>query len=585
MKKNVLALSITAALIGLTGGAHAMTGDLGGATGSTSTLVFNEDGIGQMLLVPYFTAQGNNKTLINITNTDTVNGKAVKVRFRGAANSDDIYDFQVFLSPGDVFAGEVSKGAANKAVMTTKDASCTKPVIKSVDDAVDNLTNRTFVTSRLDQTMASDMLASGTREGYVEIFNMADIPPKAAATTGSVADGVGGTYTTAGIGASANPLYTAIKHVVKVAPCSGTAWTYLDENNLQWNTSGAVDNARTNGLLPPSTGLMANWTIIDVVNGAAWAGEAAAIQVMAGDALQYGNVVYWPQTAVGVGAADVNKYTSDPLLRSTDGTADGVVIAAYYDMPDLSTPYATSYPTTVAGSYAQGQALTASIAASSVTNEFLSDSSIGASNDWVFSMPTRRYSVSLDYSTTLGDRVYSTDGTALSTEATGGALPIVRTNATETGVGPASEYFNHSNTLVRTSALTFGNGRQICVTKAAMRAFPYDREETMPATSGPAVVISPSTPATIATPTFCGEAAVLSMNNGAPSSTTTTGALKASVAVNDVDTSSVGQAHGWLRINTPGAETTGLPMLGSSYVRASLGAQGFGATWAHRLGR
>ena len=34
-------------------------------------------------------------TLLNLINTDTVRGKAVKVRFRGAANSDDVYDFQV----------------------------------------------------------------------------------------------------------------------------------------------------------------------------------------------------------------------------------------------------------------------------------------------------------------------------------------------------------------------------------------------------------------------------------------------------------------------------------------------------------
>jgi hypothetical protein len=78
----------------------------------------NKDGVGHMLMVPYFTAQAENSTLINITNTDTVNGKAVKVRFRGAANSDDVFDFQVFLSPGDVYAFSVSKDSAGNAKFT-----------------------------------------------------------------------------------------------------------------------------------------------------------------------------------------------------------------------------------------------------------------------------------------------------------------------------------------------------------------------------------------------------------------------------------------------------------------------------------
>ncbi|MBK6745034.1 hypothetical protein [Ottowia sp.] len=39
-------------------------------------------GTGHMLIGPYFTTQGNMGSLFNITNTDTVNGKVVKVRFR-----------------------------------------------------------------------------------------------------------------------------------------------------------------------------------------------------------------------------------------------------------------------------------------------------------------------------------------------------------------------------------------------------------------------------------------------------------------------------------------------------------------------
>ncbi|MFO1212060.1 MAG: hypothetical protein U1E74_05750 [Paenacidovorax caeni] len=42
---------------------------------------------GHILTVPYF-AQGTNKTLLNIVNTDTVNGKAVKLRYRAPPTPD-----------------------------------------------------------------------------------------------------------------------------------------------------------------------------------------------------------------------------------------------------------------------------------------------------------------------------------------------------------------------------------------------------------------------------------------------------------------------------------------------------------------
>ena len=72
----------------------------------------------------------------------------------------------------------------------------------------------------MDPTLTGDNLANGTREGYIEIFNMADIPPLKAAAA-PVADLVGATTagTDATVGSTANPLYTAIKHVGGVAPC------------------------------------------------------------------------------------------------------------------------------------------------------------------------------------------------------------------------------------------------------------------------------------------------------------------------------------------------------------------------------
>ena len=566
MKKSVLTLSIAAAVagLGLVGGAQAMT-TVGGAT--ATALELNQDGIGQMLLVPYYSAQAENATLINLVNTDTVNGKAVKVRFRGAANSDDVFDFQVFLSPGDVYAFNISRNSAGLAFLTTTDNSCTKPA-KAV------LTATPFVISRLDSALDAGGKVNGTREGYVEIFNMGDIP-KASGFVGPVT-GVG---SSAGVVTSAtnadNALYTAIKHVNKVAPCSGTAWTALDNTNLAYTTDGTAGGSRLAGLLPPTTGLLANTIIINVVGAAAWSASATAIQATNGAGVAAaGNVVYWPQTGVGVNTAlaptAIDAFTADPLLRSANVwrfntatnayVADALpgVIAAYYDLPDMSTPYFTG-----ANALGQATSLTAAIAASSATSEFLTDPTINAKTDWTFSMPTRRYNVSLDYAAIgAGD-----DGRRFTDLFATEVPPAAATFATA--------YFNAGNTLV--------TSRQICVKGITTQV--WDREETLLAdTTG--VVVSPSTPADPLS--FCGEASVLSINNGGISAAGS-GALKAQVSVKDLDVTYV---DGWMKISTPSATAipggvAGLPVLGSAYNRANsgAGAQTFGASHAHRFAR
>jgi hypothetical protein len=135
-----------------------------------TSLVLSAGGVGTALITPYFTAQGGNATVISLVNVDPTNGKAVKVRFRGGSNSDDILDFQVYMSPNDVWNGMVSKNASTGvAEFTTTDKSCTLPALTSG-------VAQPFVTARLPSYSTATELANGTSEGYVEIFNMADIP-------------------------------------------------------------------------------------------------------------------------------------------------------------------------------------------------------------------------------------------------------------------------------------------------------------------------------------------------------------------------------------------------------------------------
>jgi len=558
MRKNLIAMSVATLVagLGLAGGAAAnVLADNGAATTTPTTATaetVQNGGIGHQLIVPYYNVQGGNATLFNIVNTDTVNGKAVKVRFRGASNSDDVFDFQLYLSPGDVWASTLTKGADGTALLTTSDKSCTLPAV---------VTNTPFVTARLPAFLTAAQKSQQTREGYIEIFNMADIPPLQPSATG--ADGPG-----------ANALFTAIKHVGGTPPCTSTTMATLQTD------PATIAAAYALGFRSPSTGLFANFTIINVPKSGAATGEATSIAAtVAGGANGRGNIVFFPQ--VSGNAATPDNFTADPALRTIAGGPTGVttgtaantayaggtlplVTASQFDLPDLSTPYILGLAGAT-GPLAQAEALTRSLAVMNVINEYITDPSIAASTDWVFSLPTRRYSVALDYRPATAAAV---------TSAQRAFSKFVN-----------RDYFDASNSPVQLSIAT--GMPQICVTTPGSTF--WNREEGTQA--GSSFVISPNPPA----PQFslCGEANVLTFN--APTGSSVTGA---EISIANTPTPA-GFTDGWAQINTPGLTTgaapnvggNGLPILGKAYVRASNTAVGaglnanFGGSWEHRYQR
>jgi hypothetical protein len=506
MKKSTLALSVIAALGGMGFASSALA--IGALSGATATsLVVNPDGIGHQLVIPYFTVQGDNATLINITNTDLVNGKLVKVRFRGAANSDDLFDFQVLMSPGDVWTASLSQDATSKvARLKTVDKTCVLPAF--VSDPAGN----TFVTSRVDPTPVKGDKANETREGYIEILNMADIPPSAGATD----------------------LFPAIKHVKGVAPCTAAVL------EAQLGTDVATAAAAVGrGLTPPSGGLTSDWIILNQANTAAWSGSATALEARIGAARALGNVAFWPQKfgTPLLGAAA----TADPLLVVGAVAGSGNQDMQQYDLPDLSTPYIVGDTTPVV----RAEATAASLAVSSVTNQYVTTTDINSVTDLLFSQPTRRYAVALNYVTNTAVR-----STALT-------------------------HYSAANTAI--------TNRQICLTTLTSPTslnLLFDREETTPGTTGTTFVISPNDPVTPTAFRLCGETAVFSINAGA-----TTSALSATVNRGDISFADASFKNGWLRIATPGAAAPGLPILGGSFIRASNGSVNYGFLWNHKTTR
>ena len=93
--------------------ALAATGVLG-AAGVAQAVNVSADGLGNVLIYPYYTVNkdvnGNSfNTLMSVVNT-TASTKAVKVRFREGRNSVEVLDFNVFLSPFDVWTAAITPG-------------------------------------------------------------------------------------------------------------------------------------------------------------------------------------------------------------------------------------------------------------------------------------------------------------------------------------------------------------------------------------------------------------------------------------------------------------------------------------------
>ena len=87
-----------------------------------------DNGLGEVGLAPYYTVRSGYDTNISVVNTSDRYVVAFKIRFREGANSRDARDFNVFLSPNDVWTATVTMGPDGVTpIIQTRDTSCTAP--------------------------------------------------------------------------------------------------------------------------------------------------------------------------------------------------------------------------------------------------------------------------------------------------------------------------------------------------------------------------------------------------------------------------------------------------------------------------
>ena len=336
MKRNSLTTAVIAGIAGVAGIAN-----MAGAVN------LNPDGLGQVLIYPYYTVRGGNGTLLSVVNTHD-EGKAVKVRFLEGYNSREVLDFNLYLSPFDVWVAQVYDNGTGGAV-ATNDNSCTVPTFtQSLGGSVKAQPFNNFGYTQgpaytFQSFQGADSGPSGldrTREGYVEMIEMGVVT-----------------------NATTHNSLIAISHVNGVPP--GCAKVNAAWNGGYWTaSSGSID------LTTPTGGLFGSGSVINVAEGTIAAYDADAVDGF------FATVHH------------TNPGTIFPNLANADFSAiapGGPVTSYVFNNGVLIT---SNYLTTHAI-----DAVSSVFTADNVYNEYLTDPSVGASSEWVVTFPTKRFYV------------------------------------------------------------------------------------------------------------------------------------------------------------------------------------------------
>lgn len=311
---------------------------VGGAAAAQAVEV-NHEGIGGALLYPLYSVQGDNTTVLSVTNTSD-DYKAVKIRFVEGQNSAEVLDFHLYMSPQDVWSGSLVPTATG-AKLVTNDTSCIAGVTKKDGTQIDGKLNFSHAQIKRDEEgkldvdgnpivpSTAEQLSNRVKVGHFEVIEMA-------------------TVTDAG-------LQTAIKHVEGV-PGDCTAITSWWTDDLNMGTGTDRENRGVAELAAPTGGLYGNAAIINVKQG--WAASYDAVALV--DDLATGTNFY----------TDIQHPRPGSIYPHLASVLNGTDIE-----PDDT----------------RLDAVTEALALSSVYNDYYVDAALGATTDLVVTFPTKRF--------------------------------------------------------------------------------------------------------------------------------------------------------------------------------------------------
>jgi len=325
--------------------ALATIGSVAGFVESTGAVNLSSNGLGQVLIFPYYTVNAHQQTLISVVNTTHV-GKVVKVRFREAYNGRAVLDFNLYLSPLDVWTANVfalSDASVNSdlAAIFTTDKSCTVPRMSQSGILPNGFEYQNFSTGNYTGANADTgpSVDSRVREGHIEMILMSDILP-------------------------GSSLATATTHVNSVPPgCASVA-----AGTVTGYGRPTADPATGNPGALADGGLFGSASIVDVANGVFYAYTADAL-----DGFSYISL-FSPLTDV------------DPTLAAVNDRNNAHAATAHVVVN--GEPINSTFPGAAGGSRAV-DAVSAVFAANNIQNEYVYAVNGAIGTDWVVTLPTK----------------------------------------------------------------------------------------------------------------------------------------------------------------------------------------------------
>ena len=288
MKRNTLTTAVLAGVAGMVG-----------LTSVSNAVNLNSDGLGEVLIYPFYTVNNGLDTLLSVVNT-TADVKAVKVRFVDSKNSREVLDFNLYLSPFDVWTGVVTDpdgDTEGPAAVATSDQSCTVPSLFAQNDGelAPGVPYKNFSTLRFDEFVGVDTSPERTREGHFEMIEMGIVDET--------------------IDADVTLLEAAAIHTAGGVPFNCAALVSAWIPGGIWNASGSRENHTD--VRTPEGGLFGSASLISVLGGTQAGYNADAIDAF-----------FDRSVNVAFGGPDTlhrNPGTESPALTDAD-TDDGTVV-------------------------------------------------------------------------------------------------------------------------------------------------------------------------------------------------------------------------------------------------------------------
>ncbi|MBT8048783.1 MAG: hypothetical protein HKN57_05180 [Xanthomonadales bacterium] len=338
----------------------AVLAGLAGVAGLAATaqaVNLNPDGLGQVLVYPYYTANDGNQTVLSVVNT-TNNAKAVKVRFLEGFNSREVLDFNLYMSEHDVWVASIAAGE-NAPTLFIPDSSCTVPYLYGMGKAAGlDYGMQPFLTLAYtgDNEDGGPTAIQRAAEGHFEMIEMGVL-------TGDSADDVRHDNSDGGTGEPADCMELSDKWSEVI---NGTNGIWFDEANFGTDDCTIDDQACTD-TDRASGGLFGGAAVVNATNGTMYSYDAKAIQGFdkTDNGLHYEPGTIFPSLRSG---SESDAWVFFGVPQNTAVQLD------YSDEDDLSV-----------------DAVSAVFMHENLMNEYTTEDDLSAGTEWIITFPTKAF--------------------------------------------------------------------------------------------------------------------------------------------------------------------------------------------------